>query len=60
MIADVVGFTGTTQWDASKPDGTPRKLLDTSRLTASGWAPRIALADGIRSTYAWYLSQAAS
>jgi GDP-L-fucose synthase len=54
LIADVVGFTGRFVFDASKPDGTPRKLLDVSKLTALGWSPRIDLATGIRQTYEWY------
>ena len=53
-IADVVGFTGQFVYDNSKPDGTPRKLLDTSKLTALGWRPRITLEAGIRQTYEWY------
>jgi GDP-L-fucose synthase len=54
MIADVVGFTGEFVYDNSKPDGTPRKLLDISKLTALGWRPRITLEAGIRQTYEWY------
>jgi len=54
-IARVVGFGGSLRFDTSKPDGTPRKLLDTTRITALGWKPRIELEDGIRSTYAWFL-----
>jgi GDP-L-fucose synthase len=54
MIADVVGFTGQFVYDNSKPDGTPRKLLDISKLTALGWLPRITLEAGIRQTYEWY------
>ncbi len=54
LIADVVGFTGRFVFDASKPDGTPRKLLDVSKLTAIGWRPRISLEAGIRQTYDWY------
>lgn len=54
LTADAVGFRGAIRFDPSKPDGTPRKLLDTSRLQALGWRPHIALADGIRSTYEWY------
>jgi GDP-L-fucose synthase len=54
-IAGVVGYTGGFVFDASKPDGTPRKLLDTARLTAFGWEPRIRLEAGLRSTYDWYL-----
>ena len=53
-IADVVGFTGQFVYDNSKPDGTPRKLLDISKLTALGWRPRITLEAGIRQTYEWY------
>jgi len=56
-VRDVVGFTGEIVYDTSKPDGTPRKLLDTSRLTSLGWSPSIALADGIRGTYDWYRAQ---
>lgn len=54
-IARVVGFTGSLRFDPSRPDGTARKLLDTSRLVSLGWSPRIELEAGIRSTYAWYL-----
>lgn len=57
-IADVVGFTGTTEWDTSKPDGTPQKLLDVGRLAASGWTARIGLRDGLESTVAWYRTHA--
>jgi GDP-L-fucose synthase len=55
-IARVVGFTGAIRFDTSKPDGTPRKLLDTSRLATLGWVPRIGLDAGLRSTYNWYQS----
>jgi GDP-L-fucose synthase len=54
LIADILGFTGRFLFDPSKPDGTPRKLLDVSKLTALGWRPRIALEAGIRQTYEWY------
>jgi len=54
IVADAVGYDGAIEWDASKPDGTPRKLLDVSTLRGSGWAPRISLEDGIASTVAWY------
>lgn len=54
LIARIVGFTGEIVFDASKPDGTPRKLLDVSRLSEIGWTPRIRLEDGLRATYAWY------
>lgn len=56
LVSEVVGFRGAIQWDTSKPDGTPRKLLDVSRLRALGWAPTISLPEGIRQTYAWYLA----
>jgi len=53
-LARVIGFQGRFELDTSKPDGTPRKLLDTSRLRALGWEPRIDLTAGIESTYRWY------
>jgi GDP-L-fucose synthase len=53
-VADVAGFKGRLVFDASKPDGTMRKLLDTSRLTALGWKPKITLRAGIEQTYAWF------
>ncbi len=53
-ICDVVGFEGDVLRDLDKPDGTPRKLMDNSKLRGLGWAPRIDLRDGITSTYAWY------
>lgn len=56
LVARIVGFDGEIQWDTSKPDGTPRKLLDVSRLSALGWQPTIELAEGIASTYRWFLS----
>lgn len=56
LIKDIVGFHGDVVWDASKPDGTPRKLLDTSRIEALGWKPSISLEEGIESTYEWYLA----
>jgi GDP-L-fucose synthase len=52
IIADVVGYTGQISWDAERPDGTPRKLLNTEKLRGLGWAPRIQLRTGIESTYA--------
>ncbi|MBC7735808.1 MAG: GDP-L-fucose synthase, partial [Candidatus Saccharibacteria bacterium] len=57
MIATVVGYTGRLSFDASKPDGTMRKLMDVSRLDRLGWRARISLQDGIASTYEWYLTQ---
>ena len=55
MIRDTVGFTGEIVWDSTKPDGTPKKLLDISRLRNLGWAPKTTLEEGIRKTYDWYL-----
>jgi len=54
LIRDVVGYQGELAWDPSKPDGTPRKLMDTSRLSALGWQPRISLREGVTRTYQWY------
>jgi GDP-L-fucose synthase len=58
-VRTAVGFEGEIVYDRTKPDGTPRKLLDTMRLSSLGWQPSIALAEGIRSTYAWYCDQQA-
>jgi GDP-L-fucose synthase len=54
LIVSVVDYKGRLVFDHSKPDGTPRKLLDTSRLAGLGWYPKISLAQGIESTYAWF------
>lgn len=56
LVARHTGFTGRLRFDTSKPDGTPRKLLDVSRLTSLGWRPSIKLTDGIASTIQWYLA----
>jgi GDP-L-fucose synthase len=53
-IAQVVGYEGTTEWDTSKPDGTPQKLLDVSKLAEAGWSAKISLAEGLERTVAWY------
>ena len=53
-VSAAAGFTGQIQWDSSKPDGTPRKVLDVSRIKALGWKPTITLDEGIASTIAWY------
>jgi GDP-L-fucose synthase len=54
LIQNITGYQGNIDWDSSKPDGTPRKLLDVSRITTLGWKAQISLEDGIRSTYEWY------
>ncbi len=54
LMKEIVGYSGSIEFDASKPDGTPRKLLDTTRLTSLGWQPSTQLADGIASTYKWF------
>ncbi|MGP8247157.1 MAG: GDP-L-fucose synthase family protein [Bryobacteraceae bacterium] len=54
LIGEITGFRGKLRFDSSKPDGTPRKLLDVSKLTALGWKARIPLREGIRQTYEWY------
>jgi GDP-L-fucose synthase len=59
LIAQTVGFTGDIICDPSKPDGTPRKLMDSSRLRATGWAPRVDLQEGIAATYRWFLDHRA-
>jgi GDP-L-fucose synthase len=56
LVAKVVGYTGTIEWDTTKKDGTPRKLLDVSRLRSLGWTPHISLEDGLAQTVNWYLS----
>jgi len=55
LVRKVVGFEGEIVYDAGKPDGTPRKLVDVSRINALGWRAAIPLEAGIRSTYAWFL-----
>jgi GDP-L-fucose synthase len=59
-VARVVGYTGALSYDSSKPDGTPRKLLDVSRINVLGWKARIGLEEGIASTYRWYCANAPS
>jgi GDP-L-fucose synthase len=59
LICDVVGFEGELVWDATKPDGTPRKLLDISKIRALGWQPTIPLRQGIAQTYEWFLANCA-
>lgn len=57
-VKSAVGYTGEVRWDSSRPDGTPRKLLEVSRIRKLGWKPGIAVGDGIASTYAWFLQNA--
>lgn len=57
IVAEVVGFQGKIVWDASKPDGTPRKLLDTSLINSLGWRPRIPLKEGLKNTYQSFLEE---
>jgi len=59
LVGKVVGYQGRIEYDASRPDGTPRKLVDVSRINALGWQARISLAEGLASTYAWFLAHAA-
>ena len=54
-IANVVGYEGVIKWDKSKPDGAPRKLLDSSRMMATGWRPEVTLSEGLRLTYQWFI-----
>ncbi|HEY6112390.1 MAG TPA: NAD-dependent epimerase/dehydratase family protein, partial [Chthoniobacterales bacterium] len=58
IICDVIGFDGELTWDTSKPDGTPRKLLDVTKLKNLGWQPTIPLREGIARTYEWFLKNA--
>jgi GDP-L-fucose synthase len=60
MVAGIVGYEGRIRYDTTKPDGTPKKLLDISTLKAMGWEPAISLEAGIRQTYEWYVQSAAS
>jgi GDP-L-fucose synthase len=55
MVGKVVGFNGKIEWDSTKPDGTPRKLLDVSRLANLGWKAKTPLEQGLRATYKWWL-----
>lgn len=55
LVAEIVGYEGPVEWDTTKPNGTPRKLLDVSRLHALGWRARMSLRDGIARTYEWFL-----
>ncbi len=56
-VAKIIGYAGRIEWDASRPDGTPRKLLDSARMRALGWAPRVSLEEGVAKSYALWRSQ---
>lgn len=60
LVVVTIGYEGTLDWDSSKPDGAPRKLLDVSRLRTLGWSPTIALPDGVSTAYSWFLEHVAS
>jgi len=55
LVAEVVGYAGSFEYDTSRPDGTPRKLVDVTRLNELGWQSKISLREGVERTYAWYL-----
>ena len=57
LIAEVVGFEGELIWDTSKPDGTPRKVLDCGKLTNLGWKPKVHLREGLEQAYQWFMQQ---
>ena len=57
LISEIVGYEGSIKWDTSKPNGTPRKLLDTSKINSLGWSPKISLTEGITTTYEWFLGE---
>ncbi|MEX5236819.1 NAD-dependent epimerase/dehydratase family protein, partial [Kocuria arenosa] len=54
LVAEAVGYEGRIEWDTTKPDGTPRKLMDVTKLADAGWTARIPLQDGLRTTVEWY------
>lgn len=60
MMAEVVGYRGRIAWDPGKPDGTPRKVMDNSRLNALGWTPATSIREGLEAMYAWYLENGAA
>jgi GDP-L-fucose synthase len=60
LVRDIVGFEGAIELDRSKPDGTPRKLMDVGKINGLGWKAKISLADGLESTYRWFLANVAS
>lgn len=60
LVAKVVGYQGSIEWDTTKPDGAPRKLLDSSRINLFGWSPSVSFEGGLRATYEWYLNNVAN
>jgi GDP-L-fucose synthase len=56
MVAEVTGFNGDIIWDTSKPNGNPRKIVDSSKLNDLGWSPSVKLEDGLKTTYDWFLN----
>ncbi|MDH5681972.1 MAG: NAD-dependent epimerase/dehydratase family protein, partial [Spirochaetota bacterium] len=56
MIKDIIGYSGSINWDSTKPDGTPKKLLDVTRLESTGWKPKVSLKEGIKLSYDWFLN----
>ena len=60
LVRDIVGFEGEIRYDTSRPDGTPRKLMDVTRLSSLGWTAQTTLPEGIRQTYKWYVENVAS
>jgi GDP-L-fucose synthase len=59
LVAELAGFEGEIAWDSTKPDGTPRKVLDVTKVKSLGWAPAISLREGIASTIEWYIDATA-
>jgi GDP-L-fucose synthase len=59
LLMEIIGFSGTLGRDEMKPDGTPRKLMDSGKLAAMGWRPSITLEEGLSQTYAWFLGHCA-
>jgi GDP-L-fucose synthase len=59
LVKEIVGYDGRIEYDADKPDGTPRKLLDSNKLISLGWKPGLSLKEGIKKTYEWYCANAA-
>ena len=60
MMAEIVGYEGVIHWDETKPDGTPRKIMDNARLHALGWRPQTSLRGGLEKMYSWFLANIAN